>query len=76
MKKIYECSTCGIVTEQPEHLCKPVVLDGQSDFCGQPLGKRTALMCAEETARLDYQCGNCGRTAEQPELVCAPKKMP
>lgn len=75
MKQIYECSTCGIVTETPKHLCKPVVLDGQSDCCDQSVGKKTAMMCAEETTRLDYQCGNCGRTAEQPELVCVANKL-
>ena len=75
MKKIFECSTCGIVTENKRHLCKPVELEGQSDYCGQPLGRKTAFMCAEETTRLDYQCRSCGRTAESPELVCAPHKV-
>lgn len=76
MKQVFECSTCGIVTEKKEHLCKPVALDGQSDYCGQPVDKKVALMCADETARLDYECRNCGRTTEAPELVCAPKKLP
>lgn len=75
MKKIFECSTCGIVTEDSSHLCRPVELEGQGDYCGQPLGKKTAFMCAEEMARLDYQCSRCGRTTEWPDLVCAPHKL-
>lgn len=75
MKRVYECSTCGIVTEKRGHLCTPVALEDMSDYCGQPIGRKTARMCPEETARLDYQCGNCGRTAEAPEHVCAPKQV-
>ena len=75
MKQTFECATCGIVTESKSHLCTPVKLEGKGDYCGQPIGRKTALMCAGETGRLDYQCGNCGRTAEQSDLVCAPKKM-
>lgn len=75
MKQVFECAICGIVTEKKGHLCNPVAVDGMSDYCGQPLRRKTARMCAEETKRLDYQCSNCGRTAEAPELVCAPKKV-
>jgi len=75
MKKKYECATCGIVTGNHGHLCKPVEVAGLGDYCGQPVTKKTAMMCAEETSRLDYECGNCGRTAETPDLVCAPKKV-
>lgn len=75
MKQTYECTTCGIVTENRGHLCQPVALEGRGDYCGQPIGKKTALMCAVETDRLDYECSNCGRTAEKSDLVCAPRKV-
>jgi hypothetical protein len=75
MKQVFECSTCGVVTESKEHLCRPVAVAGMSDYCGQPVTKQTAMMCAEETARLAYECSSCGRTTEQPDLVCAPKKV-
>ncbi len=74
MKQAFECSTCGIVTKNNGHLCNPVEVKGLSDYCGQPVMKKTAMMCAEETKRLDYECGNCGRTTEKAELVCSPKK--
>ena len=75
MKQIFECATCGIVTESKGHLCNPVAVEGLHDYCGQPVTKKTAMTCAEETSRLDYECGNCGRTAEKPDLVCAPRKV-
>ena len=75
MKQRFECATCGIVTENQEHLCQPVAVAGRSAYCGLPVSKKTAMMCAEETSRLDYECGTCGRTAETPELVCTPKKV-
>ena len=75
MKQTFECATCGIVTENKSNLCKPVELEGRGDYCGQPVGKKTAMMCAEETARLDYECSHCGRTAEKADLVCSPHKV-
>jgi len=75
MKQVFECATCGIVTEAATHLCQPVAVEGRADYCGQPVTGKTAMTCAEETRRLDYQCDGCGRTAEAPTLICRPRKV-
>lgn len=75
MKATFECSNCGIVTKHKEHLCQPVEVENQGDYCGQSSSRKTALMCVEETMRLDFQCGNCGRPAESADLLCAPEKV-
>lgn len=74
MKEIFECSTCGIVTETKKHLCHPVVLEGCGDFCGQPVEQMTASMCAEEQERFEFECSSCGRPSEQADLLCVPHK--
>lgn len=74
MKHIFECSTCGIVTENKKHLCHPVALDGQGDYCGQQVGMEAESMCDEEKKRFEFECGNCGRPSEQADLLCVPMK--
>jgi hypothetical protein len=74
MKEIFECSSCGIVTEKKKHLCQPVVLEGCGDFCGQPVGQAIESMCDEEKARFEFECGNCGRPSEQADLLCVPNR--
>lgn len=74
MKKTFECATCGIVTKDKKHLCNPVVVKSE-DYCGHSTDLQTAMMCAEETTRLDYVCGRCGRPAENSALLCSPRQV-
>ena len=75
MEHVYECATCGIVTKTKRHLCNPVAQTEKAAYCGHSSSLNTALMCAEETRRLDYECRRCGRPAESAELLCTPRKV-
>lgn len=75
MEQVYECATCGIVAKKKGHLCNPVDLENKGDYCGHSSSLKTAMMCSEETRRLDYECGNCGRPAESADLLCTPRKV-
>jgi hypothetical protein len=72
MKDLYECGTCGVVTESQSHLCSPRPVSGKEDYCGTTL--ETSEMCGTMVQTLEYECGTCGRPAEQAELVCNPAK--
>lgn len=73
MENTFECATCGIVTQKKENLCNPVEVKS-GDVCGSS-SLQTAMMCAEETRRLDYFCTSCGRPAESADLICSPRKV-
>lgn len=70
MKDIYECGTCGVVSELKDELCDPALQSGMGDYCGT--SKDTGRMCDNMKEHLTYVCGTCGRPAEQAELVCKP----
>lgn len=72
MKDMYECGTCGVVTEESEHLCNPRPINGKEDYCGT--AGETAEMCGVMTKSLEFECGTCGRPSEKPDLVCNPVK--
>ncbi len=72
MNEIYECGTCGVVTEASEEICTPREVRGKEDYCGS--AGETADMCGMMTQALPYECGSCGRPAEQASLVCNPVK--
>lgn len=73
MTRIYECTTCGVITEAPEQLCLPQRLENMGVYCGE----RGAVkrMCPEMKDHLAYVCGSCGRPAQQAEMVCEPLLM-
>lgn len=77
MANVYRCASCGTVTTEKGHLCKPEPVEGDCSYCGQPV-ENAQHMCKPMREKLEYVCGACGRpaTATQPELVCKPKKMP
>lgn len=70
MTRIYQCTTCGVITEAPEQLCQPQRLENAGLYCGEA-GSATD-MCREMKGHLAYVCGSCGRGAQQPEMVCEP----
>lgn len=72
-KTTYQCSTCGVVTDDKSHLCKPQAIAGREDYCGQPSSTEEAA-CAPINESLDYECASCGQRTEKPELVCHPTR--
>lgn len=70
MTRIYQCNTCGVITEAPEQLCQPQRLENAGVYCGEQGSARH--MCDEMKQHLAYVCGNCGRPAQQPDMVCEP----
>lgn len=69
MKEIFECGTCGVVSEASEELCSPREVE-KEDYCGS--AGETSEMCGIMTKSLKYECNSCGRPAEDAELLCQP----
>lgn len=74
MRELYECGSCGVVTEASEHLCEPRPLGGKDDYCGTAPAEN-ASMCDTMKKTLAFECGSCGRPVESAELVCNPVKI-
>jgi hypothetical protein len=73
MKEVFECGTCGVVSEAREDLCAPREVEAKKDYCGS--AGETSEMCGIMLKTLKYECGSCGRPAEEAELVCQPIKI-
>lgn len=72
--KRYECTTCGVVTNNKKHLCQAEeVAEGRS--CGGDREKEKA-MCDPMQQKADFRCGFCDRPSSDPELLCNPEKRP
>ncbi len=74
MKKSYKCSTCGVISEERQHLCSPQAVAGKQDYCGQPV-EEAGPVCGPMSRSLEYECGSCGRPAEKPDMVCNPERI-
>jgi len=72
MRELYECGSCGVVTEESTHLCEPRPVESRRDFCGS--APESAGMCDTMKKTLEYECGNCGRPVESAGLACNPVK--
>ncbi len=72
MNTTYECTQCGMITENKSHLCNPVALESRASHCGPKASANN--MCKEEKTRYEFECGNCGRPTEDPDKVCHPTK--
>lgn len=72
MTKIYECKTCGVITQTREQVCKPQRLENMGVYCGEP--GTPEQMCDEMKEHVAFVCDSCGRPAEQASMVCAPIK--
>lgn len=75
MAKVYKCESCGAVTTEKGHLCKPQPVKGDCSYCGESM-KDARHICKPAREKLEYVCDACGRPAEKADLVCKPKKMP
>lgn len=71
MTKIYECSSCGVVSESQAHLCVPKTLESREEYCGTNPDRD---ICDTMNESLSFECGTCGRAAESKELLCNPHK--
>ena len=70
MAATYKCGTCGVISDESEHLCQAEATS-RAEFCGtgpEGIGK----ICAEMDRNLAYQCFTCGRPTDKPDMVCNP----
>ena len=70
MTRLYECSTCGVMTVASEQVCTPRQVENKGVYCG--VTPETGEMCNTMKEHLVYVCGSCGRPAEQADLLCDP----
>ena len=70
MTAIYECGTCGVVTEVREQLCDPRQVEDKTIYCGTT--PESGEMCEEMKEQFAYVCGSCGRPSKQAGLLCTP----
>lgn len=68
MKKLYECSKCGVVTDERDHLCSAKTVDSMDAYCGST--GNAAQMCDSIRDKASCTCITCGRSAEKAEMVC------
>ena len=75
-KKVYKCQTCGLVTTEKGHLCRPkeVKKAYTCEYCGITVSDPRHV-CKPKVAKLNYVCDACGRVAVGKEEVCQPKKI-
>lgn len=71
MTRIYECGSCGVVSEDKGHLCVPKELASRDEFCGTNPDRD---ICDTMSESVTFECGTCGRAAESKELLCHPHK--
>ena len=72
MTKLYECSNCGVVTEDKQHLCQPKEVGSKEEYCGvNPVRD----ICDSMNASVSFECSVCGRAAESKELLCDPHRI-
>lgn len=76
MNSIYTCQTCGLVTTDKGHLCKPIIAKKvvACKFCGTVSGDPRHV-CAPKLVTLKYACDSCGRLAPKRELLCRPSPI-
>jgi hypothetical protein len=73
MKEVFECGTCGVVSDASVELCAPRQVNGIEDYCGT--AGESAEMCGIMLKSLKYECNACGRAAEEADLVCDPIRI-
>ncbi|UJS18411.1 MAG: hypothetical protein L3J17_04950 [Candidatus Jettenia sp.] len=76
MGTIYSCGTCGLVTTDKGHLCKPIPAKKviACKFCGT-LTDDPRHVCVPKLVNLKYTCDSCGRLAPKRELLCSPSPI-
>jgi len=72
MSELYECQTCGVISQERGHVCSPKSVESRADFCGTT--PEDAQMCDSMKESPHYHCDNCGRPAEKASMVCSPIK--
>lgn len=72
MTSLYECGTCGVVSETDERLCSPHAVNSLDDYCGTNPDRD---ICDTMHNELSFECSSCGRATEQKELVCHPVQI-
>ena len=75
-KLLYKCKTCGLVTTDKGHLCKPqeVKKAYSCEYCGMTVSNPRHV-CKPKVAKLNYVCDTCGRVAVKKEEICKPAKI-
>jgi DNA-directed RNA polymerase subunit RPC12/RpoP len=71
MSAAYKCGTCGVISDENSHLCRPEELAGRAEFCGSG-PENIGQICEQMDQKLEYQCFTCGRPTDKPDLVCNP----
>ena len=72
MTTLYECGSCGVISETSSHLCDAKKLESRYDYCGVNPDRD---ICDTMQRELPFECGTCGRGAEDKELLCNPHKI-
>lgn len=70
MDQTYECTKCGVISVNKNHLCQPQPTS-QAAYCGTNPDRD---ICDSMHAAVSYECSVCGRAAEDKELLCHPRK--
>jgi len=75
-KKVYVCSTCGALAEEPGHLCNPQGEKAACSYCAQEVSPHEKHFCKGKLEDIKYVCEGCGRLATKADFLCKPKDVP
>jgi uncharacterized Zn finger protein len=70
----HTCKNCGVVADDPGHLCNPSVVSISCSFCGTE-DVSTNHVCKEKLEAMKYSCQSCGRVAADGKDLCKPLEI-
>ena len=70
----YTCKNCGVVANDPGHLCNPCGDKSKCSFCGAPASD-PKHMCKDKLTAMKYVCDGCGRVAMEKQHLCKPSAI-
>ncbi|WP_303720613.1 hypothetical protein [Malonomonas rubra] len=71
MMESYKCMTCGVISDEMDHLCEPEQMQSRKEYCGSG-PEHISKMCDEMDRNLQFQCFTCGRPSDKPDMICNP----
>ena len=72
--RVYFCANCGVVSRDPDKICKVQGMGTKADWCGIK-GTKPPAFCHNKTKNDRWQCRKCRQTALSPELLCDPEML-
>lgn len=70
----YTCKNCGVVADDPGHLCNPSQEKVSCEFCGEE-DVSAKHICKNKLGAMKFTCETCGGVAPEAAQLCHPKEI-